>query len=115
MSTTQETNGGVVVATVFEALSVEMSLAAESCGKLDDVLGQIIELAPPEMRLKVMQEAHMVDHLAQHVTALTDFTRRLVQTASQVDRMAVEDALSVITLGAVAERLRAELGLTKVD
>ncbi|MDG2530358.1 hypothetical protein [Caulobacter endophyticus] len=99
------------LAAVLEALSVEMSLAAEACGHLDSALGKILENTPPESRLAVMQELHTVDHLAQHITAITDFTSKLVQAAPDGVPLPVQEALSTITLGAVAERLRGRLGL----
>jgi hypothetical protein len=94
---------------VFEALSAEMSIAAVSCGHLDSALGQILEAVPPEARMKVMQELHMVDLLAQHITAITDFTAGLARVASPDVSLEVEGALSRITLGDVAGRLRAGL------
>lgn len=99
------------IATVLEALSVEMSLAAEACGHLDSALGKILENTPPESRLAVMQELHTVDHLAQHITAITDFTAKLVQAAPADVPLAVENGLSTITLGDVAARLRTRMGI----
>ena len=91
---------------VLEALSAEMSIAAVSCGHLDSALGQILEAVPVEARMKVMQELHMVDLLAQHITAITDFAAGLAQVASPDVSLDVEGALSRITLGDVASRLR---------
>jgi hypothetical protein len=105
----QDSTAGFSVAEIMAAVSAEMSIAAEACGKLDDALGQILQATPPEGRNQVMQELHMVDLLAQHITAVTDFTRRLAQIASTEDRLMIEDALSAITLGAVADRLRGSL------
>lgn len=99
------------MATILEAISSEMSIAAEACGKLDDALGQILQATPPEGRNQVMQELHTVDLLAQHITAITDFSHRLAQIASTSETLAVDDALSAITLGAVAARLKTSLGL----
>lgn len=97
------------LATVLEALSAEMSIAAVSCGHLDSALGQILEAVPMESRLKVMQELHMVDMLAQHITAITDFTAGLAQSMAATGAPDVDGALSRITLGDVASRLRDSL------
>ncbi|MGR4863022.1 hypothetical protein [Caulobacter sp. LARHSG274] len=97
------------LATVLEALSAEMSIAAVACGHLDSALGQILEAVPPEARMQVMQELHMVDMLAQHITAITDFAAGLAQVAADDVALDVEAALSRITLGDVANRLREAL------
>ena len=94
---------------VLEALSAEMSIAAVSCGHLDSALGQILEAVPPEARMRVMQELHMVDLLAQHITAITDFAAGLAQAAPVDVALEVDGPLSRITLGDVAGRLRGNL------
>jgi hypothetical protein len=91
---------------LLEALSAEMSIAAVSCGHLDSALGQLLEAVPMESRLKVMQEMHMVDMLAQHITAITDFTAGLAASMAAEGQPDVDGALSRITLGDVAARLR---------
>ena len=100
-----ETLAPVEVETVLEAISTEMSIAAVACGHLDVALGKILEVVPNEHRLSVMQELHTVDLLAQHVTALTDFTGNLSQQHGQ-GVLDVNDSLNAITLGDVAARLR---------
>jgi len=85
-----------------------MSLAAVACGHLDVALGKILEVVPDEHRLSVMQELHTVDLLAQHITALTDFTGNLSQQHGQ-GVLEVNDSLNAITLGDVADRLRASI------
>ena len=94
---------------LLEALSAEMSIAAVSCGHLDGALGQILEQVPTESRMAVMQELHMVDMLAQHITAITDFTAGLASTMATEGAPDVEGSLSRITLGDVANRLRENL------
>ena len=111
--TSKQDKAGSSIAAILAAVSAEMSIAAEACGKLDDALGQILAVSPPESRNQVMQELHTVDLLAQHITAVTDFTHRLALIASTDDTLAVDEALSAITLGAVAERLRASLAAAK--
>lgn len=91
---------------LLEALSAEMSIAAVSCGHLDSALGQILEEVPMESRMKVMQELHMVDMLAQHITAITDFAAGLANSMAEAGTPDVDGALSRITLGDVAARLR---------
>lgn len=109
MSEMQDNGEGSSVAAILAAVSAEMAIAAQACGELDNALGQILAATPPEGQGRVMQELHTVDLLAQHITAVTDFTHRLALIASTDDRLAVDDALSAITLGAVAERLRNHL------
>lgn len=99
----------VSVETVLEAISAEMSIAAVACGHLDVALGKILEVVPAEHRLAVMHELHTVDLLAQHITAITDFTGRVLHESSHTGRLDVNDALSAITLGDVAARLRTAL------
>lgn len=113
MKSEQDNAAGSSIAAILAAVSAEMSIAAEACGKLDDALGQILQSTPPEGRNQVMQELHMVDLLAQHITAVTDFTHRLADIASTEDCLVIEDALSAITLGDVANRLRASLAAAK--
>jgi hypothetical protein len=93
------------VEAVLKAISSEMSIAAVACGHLDVALGKILDVVPAEHRMSVLQELHTVDLLAQHVTALTDFTGNLSQQQGQ-GVLEVNDALSAITLGEVAARLR---------
>jgi len=109
MSMPQEKPRAASLVAVLEALSAEMSIAAVSCGHLDSALGQILEVVPIESRMQVMQELHMVDMLAQHITAITDFAAGLAQVASPDVALEVEGALSRITLGDVASRLRDNL------
>jgi hypothetical protein len=115
MMTSEQDSAGSSIAAILAAVSAEMSIAAEACGKLDDALGQILAVSPPESRNQVMQELHTVDLLAQHITAVTDFTHRLALIASTDDTLEVEEALSAITLGAVAQRLRGNLAAAKAD
>ena len=107
MTMTLEKTTGIVG--LLEALSAEMSIAAVSCGHLDSALGQLLEAVPMESRLKVMQELHMVDMLAQHITAITDFTAGLASSMAAQGEPDVDGALSRITLGDVADRLRETL------
>lgn len=113
MNSQQDNTAQASVAAILAAVSAEMSIAAEACGKLDDALGQILQASPPESRNQVMQELHMVDLLAQHITAVTDFTHRLALIASTDETLTVDEALSAITLGAVAQRLRDSLAAAK--
>ena len=104
-----EVQNATGVVGLLEALSAEMSIAAVSCGHLDSALGQLLEVVPMESRLKVMQELHMVDMLAQHITAITDFTAGLATSMAADGAPDVDGALSRITLGDVAARLRETL------
>uniref|UniRef100_B0T657 Uncharacterized protein n=1 Tax=Caulobacter sp. (strain K31) TaxID=366602 RepID=B0T657_CAUSK len=104
MSQDQHSTTGI--AGLLEALSAEMSIAAVSCGHLDSALGQLLEHVPIEARMEVMQELHMVDMLAQHITAITDFTAGLAASMAADGAPDIDAALSRITLGDVATRLR---------
>ena len=115
MTPPTETEGQASLAAVLAALSSEMSLAAVACCELDDALGQILQATPPEEQMKVMQQLHVVDLLAQHVTAITDFTASLAQAADQETSLNFHQALSTITLGAVAERLRAAIAEAEAE
>ncbi|GGL09503.1 hypothetical protein [Caulobacter rhizosphaerae] len=106
MTMTLEVQKTTGIVGLLEALSAEMSIAAVSCGHLDSALGQLLEAVPLESRLKVMQELHMVDMLAQHITAITDFTAGLASSMAAEGAPDVDGALSRITLGDVAARLR---------
>lgn len=105
----QDQHASASLVGLLEALSAEMSIAAVSCGHLDSALGQILEHVPMESRMAVMQELHMVDMLAQHITAITDFTAGLASTMAAEGAPDVETSLSRITLGDVATRLRETL------
>ena len=109
MTMTLEIQKTTNIVGLLEALSAEMSIAAVSCGHLDSALGQILEEVPLESRMKVMQELHMVDMLAQHITAITDFTAGLANSMAAEGAPDVDGALSRITLGDVAARLRETL------
>ncbi len=109
MTMTLEIQKTTDVVGLLEALSAEMSIAAVSCGHLDSALGQILEEVPMESRMKVMQELHMVDMLAQHITAITDFAAGLATSMAEAGTPDVDGALSRITLGDVAARLRETL------
>ncbi len=56
--------------------------------------------------MAVMQELHMVDMLAQHITAIADFTAGLASSMAAEERPTSTRRLSRITLGDVAARLR---------
>ncbi len=97
------------VRAVLKALTGEMAIASQSCCHLDDALGRILEATPVEGRMAVMQELHTVDMLAQRVTAMADFTHKLSQSLTQSGGLDVDGALATITLGEVAERMRAAI------
>ncbi|WP_269715823.1 hypothetical protein [Caulobacter sp. NIBR2454] len=109
MSAAQPEITADVVAAVLKALTGEMAIASQSCGALDDALGRILEATPVEGRMAVMQELHTVDMLAQRVTAMADFSNKLSQSLAQSGTLDVQAALSTITLGEVADRMRASI------
>jgi hypothetical protein len=95
------------VGTVLSALTAELALAAQSCGHLDDAMGEILEATPPELRMTVMQQLHTVDMLAQRITAIADFVNKLADSAQSEAVFDLHNAIAAVTLGEVAERLKA--------
>ncbi|MET0338888.1 MAG: hypothetical protein ABW063_14135 [Caulobacter sp.] len=109
MSATQPPITADTVSAILKALTGEMAIASQSCCHLDDALGRILEATPVEGRMAVMQELHTVDMLAQRITAMADFTHKLSQSLGHESGLDVNAALSTITLGEVAERMRASI------
>lgn len=89
---------------VFAALASELSMALDSCVRLDGAVGKLLADASPEQRSAVLKELAVVDHLHQHIGALGRFASELAADAD------AERALQAVTLGEVARRLSASLG-----
>ena len=97
------------VATTFDVLSWEIELAGARCIFLDALIGELMATVPSEKRDQLIRGMHAVDLLAQHLTSLSAFTRRLSEDAPQVAGIAVTRALADITLGDLAGRMRGAL------
>jgi hypothetical protein len=95
------------VATALEVLAAEIELASARCLTLDRVLGEVLERLPAEHRGRLLPELHGVDLLVQHLAGLSAFARGVGAAATPTMTVAVDAALSEITLGALAERMAA--------
>jgi hypothetical protein len=97
------------VAATFDVLSNEIELAGARCIFLDTLIGELMPTVPPEKRDRLIVGMHAVDLLAQHLTSLSAFARRLSGDAP--DTLApVSNALADITLGDLADRMQVALG-----
>lgn len=97
------------VADTLDVLSCEIELAGARCIFLDALIGELMPALPPESRERLTQGMHAVDLLAQHLTNLSAFARRLSEAAPEA-RAPVDAALADITLGDLASRMRSALG-----
>ena len=100
------------VATTFEVLAWEMELAAARCIHLDAVVGKLLKRMGEEGRAEFGDSAHVVDLLAQQLTNLSAFTRRMSGSVAPDAIAEVDGALGDITLGALADRMCVALGGT---
>ena len=98
------------VAATLDVLAAEIELAGARCLYLDRVLGEVMESLPECARDRLFHGMHGVDLLAQHLTSLAGFARRVSEAAPAVLTAPVGDALAEITLGALAERMSMGLG-----
>lgn len=98
------------VADTFDVLSCEIELAGARCIFLDALIGELMPAIPPEKRERLTQGMHAVDLLAQHLTNLSAFARRLSEHAPEGASAPVDAALADITLGDLASRMRSALG-----
>ncbi|MDB5430399.1 MAG: hypothetical protein JWP35_1515 [Caulobacter sp.] len=100
----------VSVATAFDVLGWEIELAGARCIFLDALIGELMPTVPVEKRERLMQGMHAVDLLAQHLTSLSAFARRMSEDASTLPDLAVTTALGDITLGDLADRMTTAFG-----
>lgn len=98
------------VASVFDVLGWEIELAGARCIFLDALIGELMPTVPAEKRERLMQGMHAVDLLAQHLTSLSAFARRVSEDASIQADLAVTTALGDITLGDLADRMTTAFG-----
>ena len=98
------------VADVFDLLAWEIELAGARCIMLDSLIGEVMNNLPPEERHRMQRGLHSVDLLAQHLTGLSAFARRLSLDASPDNTMPAAGAVADVSLGALADRMRSALG-----
>lgn len=98
------------VASVFDVLGWEIELAGARCIFLDALIGELMPTVPAEKRERLMQGMHAVDLLAQHLTSLSAFARRVGADASTQPDLGVTTALGDITLGDLADRMTTAFG-----
>ena len=98
-------------AATLDILSAEIELAGARCIFLDRVIGEALDSLPEGDRARLTDGLHAVDLLAQHLTSLSAFARNMSLTVDQAYAAAVGPALAEITLGDLAGRMAAALGL----
>jgi hypothetical protein len=98
------------LAETFNAIAWEVELAGARCMMLDSLIGQVMKDLPPERREQLVQGLHTVDLLSQHLNGISAFVRQLTETAPPEVSLEVAQALSTVTLGALADRMRSSLG-----
>jgi len=103
------------VAVTLDVLAAEIELAGARCIFLDRIIAEVMEGLPDAERGRLVEGLHAVDLLAQHLTSLSAFARGLSVAVPEAVTAPVAEALSEITLGALAERMTAGLGGTEDD
>ena len=98
------------VAEAFDVLAWEIELAGARCIQLDAIIGELMPAIPTDQRQRLVEGLHTVDLLAQHLTGLSAFARRLSEDAPRDRAMPVSRALAEVTLGALADRMFTALG-----
>lgn len=98
------------MAATLDVLAAEIELAGARCIFLDKVIGEVMDRLADDDRERMMQGLHDVDLLSQHLTSLSAFARSMSMVVPSELTAPVQDALSEITLGALAERIVAGLG-----
>jgi len=98
------------MATMLDVLAWEIELAGARCVSLDAIVGELMQTIPVEHRARLIEGMHTVDLLAQHLTSLSAFARKLSEDAPADACVPVADALAGITLGALADRMATAFG-----
>ena len=98
------------MATALEVLGWEIELAGARCIFLDKLIGELMQSTPPEQRERLLEGMQAVDLLAQHLTGLSAFARRMSAEAPETAQLPVSHALEEITLGALADRMFTAFG-----
>nr|WP_272886903.1 hypothetical protein [Phenylobacterium aquaticum] len=95
---------------MFEVLAWEIELAGARCIFLDTLIGELMDTMPPSQRAKLGEGLHAVDLLAQHLTSLSAFARKISEDVPAGVSAPVSPALAEITLGALADRMSTSFG-----
>ena len=98
------------MATTLEVLGWEIELAGARCIFLDKLIGELMQSTPVEQRERLLEGMQAVDLLAQHLTGLSAFARKMSADAPETDQLPVSPALDEITLGALADRMFTAFG-----
>lgn len=98
------------VADVFDLLAWEIELAGARCIMLDSLIGDVMNSLPPNERHRLQRGMHSVDLLAQHLTGLSAFARRLSLDVAPDNTAPAASAVADVSLGALADRMRSALG-----
>lgn len=98
------------VSATLDVLAAEIELAGARCIFLDRVIGEVMDGIAEAQRERLVEGLHAVDLLAQHLTSLSAFARGMSLVTPEEVSAPVDAALSEISLGALAERMRAGLG-----
>jgi hypothetical protein len=98
------------VADTFDLLAWEIELASARCIFLDAMIGDMMKAVPEGRQSALLEGLHTVDLLAQHLTGLSAFARKMGGAVASDVVAPVQDALGDITLGALADRMSSALG-----
>jgi hypothetical protein len=98
------------MATMFDVLAWEIELAGARCIYLDSMIGKMVKTVPEDQREVLVEGMHTVDLLAQQLTSLSAFARRMSALAPEDVSASVDIALGDITLGALADRMSVAFG-----
>ena len=98
------------VSTALEVLGWEIELAGARCIFLDKLIGELMQVTPPDQRERLLEGMQAVDLLGQHLTGLSAFAHRISLDAPHDARTPVSAGLAEITLGALADRMFTAFG-----
>lgn len=101
------------MATMLDVLAWEIELAGARCIYLDSMIGKMMKTVPEGQQDILVEGMHTVDLLAQHLTSLSAFARRMSALTPDDVTASVDIALSDITLGALADRMSVAFGGTE--
>jgi len=101
------------MATMLDVLAWEIELAGARCIYLDSMIGKMMKTVPEGDQQTLVEGMHTVDLLAQQLTSLSAFARRMSALAPDDVSASVDDALDDITLGALADRMSVAFGGTE--
>jgi len=98
------------LAGALDVIAWEIELAGARCIQLDTLIGAMLNTLSPENQAQALEGLHTVDLLSQHLTGISAFARELGEGVSPELEARVDEALSKVSLGALADRLTTALG-----